>query len=307
MPTGNPREAPIPQSAAPTNAHGAAGPNTNSASPISETSASTRTTTTRPNRSRRWLPNQRAAVIAVRNVPKQSAPTAAGRPVAVDHRDADPVVRGPLREGEREHAQADEQGAGLAPAGQHTRRRPLGVLGCGRVGQEAPGGDRHDETDGDGDRQQVRGHGDVQGDHHGAEARAGHRADAEAGVEPRHDGPPQVPLDLGALHVHRDVPRAHGEAGEEQRDRQRQHPDAGSQRDAGHRGGHEHRHRRHGSPRPEAGDDHPRHAAARSPSRPRMPGGPGPARTATGPSRSRTCGMREAQLAKVIPVATNAA
>ena len=46
--------------------------------------------------------------------------------------------------------------------------------------------------------------------------RAGHRAQAERGVEARHDRAVQEALDLGALDVHRDVPGAGAETDQEQ-------------------------------------------------------------------------------------------
>ncbi len=48
--------------------------------------------------------------------------------------------------------------------------------------------------------------GPVEDHHAGAEQSADNGADAEAGVEPGHDGPARLSLDVRALHVHRDRP-----------------------------------------------------------------------------------------------------
>src|SRR3954447_25817030 len=77
MPTGNPSDRPTPQSTAPTNAAGTAGPKTNSSTPPRQMTVITRITGTRPYRSSRVGPNQRPAVIAARNVANPSVPAAA--------------------------------------------------------------------------------------------------------------------------------------------------------------------------------------------------------------------------------------
>src|SRR3954454_10987747 len=80
IPTGKPSEVPAPHSSTPRNASHTVGANTNSASPAAATAASTRTTGTRPWRSSRPGPDQRAAVIAARKTAKPTVAVASGTP-----------------------------------------------------------------------------------------------------------------------------------------------------------------------------------------------------------------------------------
>ena len=138
------------------------------------------------------------------------------------------------------------------------------------------------------------------GDHRGAEQRSGDGADAEAGVEPRQDRAAEALLDERALDVHGHVPGAVAEAEQEEADDDRddshsiaegrgREPDAAEDRHGGDRArGAEPCDDR---PRQRQGDQRARRD--RSSSRPSSPG--------LSFRPSRTCGMRDAQLANAKP------
>ena len=126
-----------------------------------------------------------------------------------------------------------EQGARLAPRGQ--RRRELAGASCSRgrraERQEAPGeraptisGEQH------GDRRAAARPAAARAPAAAApDAGAGDRADAEGGVQPRHERAAQPALDVGALDVHRDVPDAGAQP-------ENASPSRGQRDDAGERG-----------------------------------------------------------------------
>ena len=123
------------------------------------------------------------------------------------------------------------------------------------VRQEPLHPQRHDHRHQDADHEQVHQHRHLQRHHHRPDQSAGDRAHRVAGVVARQNGAPQPLLDVGAVHVHADVPRAVGEAHEEERDHQRRHPDRRADRDAGQRDAEEGGHRGGRAARPPQGDD----------------------------------------------------
>ena len=141
-----------------------------------------------------------------------------GELVALDERDGQPVVRGALGEGRREHDDPDEQGARLEPGGLGVAPgRCLGrlaVLGR-RAEGSCPGPTRRAAPT---RRPRPR-----SGRERHAAPRLGgadegreHGATGEGGVEVWHDGRAEQSLDRRALEVHRDVPDADAHAQEEQ-------------------------------------------------------------------------------------------
>ena len=175
----------------------------------------------RPGRTGRAAPGRTSArrVIAARNAANPSVPTAA-EAVAVDDGDADPVVAGALGEGEGEDEEADQQRARLAPGDQRAAtagRLSLGGRRAG-VGQEAPAPRRHHGRDG-------HGHDDAGARSRSPPARPSPAPTSAPATVPRLNpawkrGMIERPscVRRGALHVHRDVPRAVGEAEQEQPD-----------------------------------------------------------------------------------------
>ena len=215
IPTGKPSESPTPQSTAPTKASRRDPPKTNSSSPATAQHGQRPDHGTRPYRSSRPGPNQRPAVIAARKTANAERADRGGGAVAVDQRDADPVVAGALGEREGQHEQrrsAASAAPARPPAALPPARAGRGVGGpasstSGRKPRTASGTPTPTST-ATASRCTVTG--TSQGDHRGADQRAGDGADAEAGVEARHDRPAQPAFDHRALHVHRDVPGAVG-------------------------------------------------------------------------------------------------
>ena len=193
------------------------------------------------------MPNQRPAVIAATNTANVSEPTAGCGAVAVDDRDAEPVVAGALGERHGEHEQPDEQRPRLGPGLQRVARRPgvrRGVLVRDR-GQEAAHARRH----GDGDDH--RDGGEVGGRRRRAGRPWPSPSSAPATV-PRLNPAwkrgmierPEPLLDRGALDVHGDVPGAVAEPDEEQPDDDRRHAVWWPTRDGHEADGQQHRHQR---------------------------------------------------------------
>ena len=96
-------------------------------------------------------------------------------------------------------------------------------LGVRLDGQEPAHGGGTEQRDEHGDRPDVPADAQADERHEGADGRAGDRAQAERGVEARHDRAAQQPLDLGALDVHRHVPGAGAQPDQEQADRRDRH------------------------------------------------------------------------------------
>ena len=143
------------------------------------------------------------------------------RAVAVHERDGDPVVRRPLREREGEDEQPDDERSPLAPGRRGARACAARRLVRRRDGDELPHGEEGDNGDERADGDQLRRERESRCRRDGAERGAGHRPEAERGVEPRHERASQAPLDVGSLDVHRDVPDTHAEAGYRKADRGR--------------------------------------------------------------------------------------
>ena len=227
IPTGNPSEVPSPQSKAPTKQSQVTGAKMKISRPTVASSASARTTGTRPNRSSSSVPNQRARVIAARNVAKPSVPAAAAVPRSsisataiqscpVPSANANAKTNSPISSvrGSFHLVSRPAVRPGLA-AGFGLLRGMVGVR------QEIAHRERDDDHHGDRDGHQVGGHRDVQENHGRADGGAADRAHRIAGMEPGHDRPAHAPLDIGTLDVHRDVPCAIAESDQQQSDEHR--------------------------------------------------------------------------------------
>ena len=143
-------------------------------------------------------------------------------------------------------------------------------------------------------------------DHRRAEQRARDGADAEAGVEPRHDRAPEALLDERPLHVHRDVPRAVARAEQEEPDDDGRDAEPVADRRDREAGGGDER-RDHDRARcSQARHDHAGERQRDDRSRRDRQQQQAQARRAE-VSPSRTCGMRDAQLEKMKPAPKNAA
>ena len=129
--------------------------------------------------------------------------------VAVDDRDAEPVVAGALGEGGGEHEQRRSAGfaARSRPAAGAARRVPPRGSG-GWYGQELPRRPAgHDDHDAPATTSRWTVTGTCSGDRDRADQGARHGSEAPAGVEARHDRAPEELLDGSALDVHRRRPR----------------------------------------------------------------------------------------------------
>ena len=168
-------------------------------------------------------------------------------------------------------------------------------------GRKLRTGDRSDHSDDRRHDEQVRRHGDTERNKRRADRSTRNRADAEARVEARHDRAAQALLDLRALDVHRDVPRAVADAEQEQADNDWHNADAVAGAAvamptaattvmiATVRAGPS-----RATTTPASGIDTSDPIAIASSTRPRPRG--------ESPSASRTCGMRDAQLANANPL-----
>ena len=161
----------------------------------------------------------------------------------VDDRHGDPVVGHAFGECEREHEEPDEEGARLSPGREGTAsldldgglRRRGGLAGgavrrgCGVVvvvlREESCRGDDDRRDEYECSHYEVHGDGHPAGDHRRADQCTGDSPQAEAGVEPGHDGSTELLLDEGPVHVDRHVPRACRQPEEEQADHDRCDPD----------------------------------------------------------------------------------
>ena len=168
----------------------------------------------------------------------------------------EPVVAGALGERHGEHEQPDEQGAWFRPRLQRVTGACLrrGVL-VRDDGQEAAHGERHGHGDDHRDGDEVRGDADVEGDQGRTEERPGDRAEAEPGVEARHDRAALTLLDLRACDVHGDVPGPVAEPHEEQADDHGRHTVRVPDRDGREADGQQDRHREDRARRAQPGDD----------------------------------------------------
>ena len=182
-------------------------------------------------------PNHRPAVIDARKIASVSGPSTARGAVTVDHGDGQPVVAGALGEGQAHDEQADQQRPRFGPRLERVAWLARGVVGvlrarfCGP--QEPPGGQRDGDPEGQGHRQQMDHHRHAERHHDRAHGGSADGPDAEAGVELRHDRPPQTLLDGRALDVHGHVPDAVAEADQGQPDDRR--GDADQRADGHHR------------------------------------------------------------------------
>ncbi|WP_300018529.1 hypothetical protein [Pseudonocardia sp.] len=174
----------------------------------------------------------------------------------VDQRVGDPVVGRALGEREREHQQPHEQRARLPPGGQHATPR-TGLPRRGR-GREEPHRDDHEGRDQHHDAEHLGGERHPEGGTERADTGAADRAEAERPVQARHERPAEAAFDVGTLDVHRDVPHAHPEPGDEQAGRRGRHR-AGEQagREPGETEGDGEGAGKHGPARPEARDERP--------------------------------------------------
>ena len=163
-------------------------------------------------------------------MPSVSEPSGGPRVVAVDDGHPEPVDSRALDGRHAEHEQAEHERARLPPGLERMARR-LVVRMRGAVTVRKPR-TAHGLADPDHDRdeQEVHGDRDAGGDHAGTEQRPGDGSDAEAGVEPRQDRPPQALLDERPLDVHGDVPGAVADAEQEQPDDDREDSHAVAQR-----------------------------------------------------------------------------
>ena len=221
MPTGKPSEIPTPQSIAPANASGVLGPNTNSSRPATAIDGERADDRHAPVAVEQPGPEPAADGHRGQEGGEGERADRGGRAVVVDQRDADPVVARALGEGEREHEHADQQRARLAPGRERRRapgaasarpRRRRGRGGSARTASGTPIATATPTT------RRCAVTGTSERDHRRADQRAGDRAEAEPGVEARHDRAAEALLDERALDVHRDVPGAVAEAEQEQAD-----------------------------------------------------------------------------------------
>ena len=229
-------------------------------------------------------------VIAARNTANAERADRGRGAVPVDHRDADPVVAGALGEGEGQHEDADQQRPRLPPGGQRAApapapaRRRRASSTSGTKSPRRPAARRRATSDGD-----ARAGGPVTGTS-SATIAAPTRAPATVPrLKPawKRDmiDAAEAPLDHRALHVHRDVPGAVGEAQQEQPDDQQRHagltePTATTRQ----RDGQQHRHGGDGAAGADPGDHRPGQRQRDAPSRRRWPAAPGPARTGRAPA-----------------------
>ena len=171
----------------------------------------------RPYRSSSGGPASRPAVIAVTKIAKPRTPTQCAHVVAVDQGERR-ASRWPTPRPRRTPAPSARSPACAAPA---RRSGPAACASWLRLGGE-------ERRDADVTQQHQRDH----ADHRQVQstgtpsavtrtpiAGADDRAEAPAGVEPRHDRPPEPLLDRRALHVHGDVPDAGADAVGEQAER----------------------------------------------------------------------------------------
>src|SRR3954452_4748818 len=125
MPPGKPREAPTPHSSRPANARGRLWPNTKKSNPTMAKTPCARTTATLPYRE-----YPVAEPTADRHRGQEDGETEGAHDrrllVSVDHRQADPVVAGPLGEREGQHHQPHQERARLEPPAQGTRSTARG-------------------------------------------------------------------------------------------------------------------------------------------------------------------------------------
>ena len=164
-------------------------------------------------------PASRQAVIAVDEHPEPAPPTRCDDVVPVDEGDREPVVARPLGERRGERDGPEEQGPGLhaTPARWGPRPAPSSTSATGR-NAAAPRRTtaRRDATT---TRTQVRCNSTPRAATRPAPPSAPeHGAEAEAGVEARHQRATEAPLDLDALDVDGHVPLAEPEAVDHQRD-----------------------------------------------------------------------------------------
>ena len=239
-------------------------------------------------------------------------PTRRGGVVAVDDRDADPVVAGSLAEGERQHEHADQQRARLAP--RRRSPRPVRLAGASSSAAstswsstKARTAARDGEPDDHGHADHVRRHRKVGRDRDGADQRAGDRADAPPGVEPRHDRLAEQAFDEGSLHVHPDVPGAVAEAEEEQPGGHRPDAELVAGADQEQPGGEHRRHRGDRAPRARAGDTSAPEIGSATTEPAAMASSSRPSRDGVRCRCCLTAGIRAAQLANANPDPANAA
>ena len=159
-------------------------------------------------------PNQRPTVIAATNTANVERADGRRGVVAVDDRDAEPVVAGALGERHGEHEQPDEQGprlastrsAGGAAPGSPRRAR------AGPVGQEAAHGDRHGTAMTTATAARCGATPTWRATIADPTSAPATVPRLKPGVEARHDRAAQALLDLGARDVHGDVPGPVAEA-----------------------------------------------------------------------------------------------
>ena len=230
------------------------------------------------------------------------------RAVAVDHRDGHPVVGRPLGEREAQHHEAHEQRPRLAPGGQHDRsgasRPPPARRGRAQEHRVATAIDTGART--------ATTKTCAESGTPAAAAAApipapGDRAQAEAGVQPRHERAAEAALDVRALDVHRDVPDPDAQPDEHQAGDGERHRHRAAARRRGRRG----RPRRSASrrarrPARRGGARSARTAAARRSTRPSTQSSSRPSCADDSPRVSRTAGVREIHEAKHRPLTRKA-
>ena len=277
MPTGKPSEAPIPHSRMPRTTTTVAWPKTIISTPTPAIAIVPQSTGSRPNRSSSTGPTTRPTRHRGHEAGEAEHADRPRDVVAVDQCHREPVVGRALGHRQRQHHHPDQQRPRLQP-------RPPGgaTLGpfelLGRHRQEAPGRPPGQHPHHRRGATQVREHRYADRGGERSDPGAGHGPEGEPRVEARHDRAPETAFDLGALHVHRDVPRADADAVDEEADGGHRHGaqhgdphrgddqpgDVGDGAGAHHRGGAEPRDQRAGA-RHRARASRPRSRAAAAP------------------------------------------